>query len=60
VEWSDKIPKITQNSIPMLGYGWIHSKFFEEFLCKMMRLVKILAKEMDGYEWMNLGGGFLI
>jgi len=60
VEWSVKIPTITQNSIPSLGDGWIRSTCLEEFLCKMMRLVKVLVKEMDDYEWMKLDGSLLI
>jgi len=60
VEWSEKMPRITQNSIPRLGDGWIHSTCLEKFLCKMMRLVKILVKERDDYEWMNLEGGCML
>lgn len=60
VEWSEKMPRITQNSIPRLGYGWICSTCLEEFLCKMMRLVKILVKVKDDYEWMKLEGNCLL
>ena len=30
MEWSEKIPRITQNSKPKLGDGWICSKSFGE------------------------------
>lgn len=60
VEWSDKMPRITQNSKPRLGDCWIRSTCLEEFLCKMMRLVKILVKARNDYGWMKLDGGCLI
>jgi len=31
VEWSGKIPRITLNSKPRLGDGWICSKSLEKF-----------------------------
>ena len=60
VEWSEKFPRINQNSKPQLRDGWIHSTCLEGFLCKMMRLVKILVKARNDYEWMKLEGGFLL
>ena len=60
VEWTEKIPRITRNSKPRLGDGWICSRCLEEFLCKMMRLVKVLVKERNDYGWMKLGGGCLL
>ena len=60
VEWGEKIPRITQNSKPRLGYGWIRSTCLEEFLCKMMRLVKVLVKARNAYGWMKFECGFLL
>ena len=56
VEWSDKIPRITQNSKPRLGDGWIRSTCLKEFLCKMMKLVTVLMKTRNAYGWMKEGG----
>ena len=41
MEWSEKIPKITQNSKPKSGDGWIHSKSLEKFPCEMMKLARV-------------------
>lgn len=60
VELSEKMPRITQNSKPKLGDGWICSTCLEEFLSKMMKLVKVLVKERNDYGWMKLEGGFLL
>jgi len=60
VEWSQEIPRITQNLKPKLGYCWILTTCLEEFLCKMMRLVNILVKDRNDYEWMKLEGGCLL
>ncbi len=45
VEWSEKIPRITQNSKRRLGDGCICSTCLEKFPCKMMKLVKVLMKK---------------
>ena len=60
VEWSDKMQIITQNAKPRLGDGWIFSTCWEEFLCEMMRLVKVLVKARNDYGWMKSEGGFLL
>ena len=54
MEWSEKRPRITQKSIARLGDGWIRSKCLRKFLCKMMRLVKVLMetrKPMGEWSW---------
>ena len=60
MEWSDKMPRVSQNSKPRLGDGWICSIGLEEFLCKMMKLVKDLVKARNDYGWMKLEGGFFL
>lgn len=60
VEWSEKRPRITQNPKPSLGDGWICSTCLGEFLCKMMKLVKVLMKTRNVYGWMKLEGGCLL
>jgi len=60
VEWSEKMPRITQKSKPRLGYGWICSTSLEKFPCKMMKLVKVLVKARNDYGRMNMEGGCLI
>ena len=60
MEWSEKVPRVTQNSKQRLGGDSICSTCLEEFLCKMMKLVKVLVKERNGYGWMYLEGGFLL
>jgi len=60
MKWSEKMPRITQNSKPRLGDGWIFSAFLEKFPCKMMKLVKVLVKARNDYGWMKLEGGFLL
>ena len=60
VEWSEKMPRINQYSKPRLGDGCIRSTCLDEFLCKMMRFVKVLVKGRNDYGWMKLEGGYLI
>lgn len=60
MKWSDKIQRITKSSISRLGDGWIRSTCLEEFLCKIMRLVKVLVKERNDYGWMKLGSGWML
>jgi len=60
VEGSEKNPRITQNSKPRLGDGWILSTCLEMFPCKMMKLVKVLVKARNDYGWMKLEGGCLL
>jgi len=49
VEWSEKRLRITQKSTTRLGDGWICSMCLEEFLCKMMKLVKAMVKAKNDY-----------
>lgn len=60
MEWSEKMPRVTQNSKPRLGDGWVFSTCLEEFLCKMMKLVKVLVKARNDYGWMKLKRGCLL
>jgi len=60
MEWSEKMPRITQNSKPRLRDGWICSTCLEKFPCKMMKLVKVLVKARNDNAWMKLEGGFLL
>jgi len=36
---------------------WIFSTSLEKFPCKMMKLVRVLAKERNDHGWMKLEGG---
>ena len=49
MEWSEKRPRITQKSTTRLEDGWIHSTCLEEFLCKMIKLVKAMVKARNDY-----------
>lgn len=60
VELSEKMPRVSHNSKPRLGYGWIFSTCLEEFLCEMLKLVKVFVKVRNDYGWMKLEGGLLL
>ena len=49
MEWSEKRARITHKSTTRLGDGWVCSMCLEEFLCKMLKLVKAMVKERNDY-----------
>jgi len=43
-----------QKSKPKLGDGCICSTSLEKFPCEMMKLVRVLVKEVEDHQWMKL------
>ena len=60
MEWSEKITRITQNSKPRLGDGWLCSIMLGEVSFNMMKLVRVLVKARNDHGWTKFEGVFLL